>query len=132
MGERTWPGEARLGPRPRSSGRDRREDVRAARLAELLADAICVHATPGVSIEHDGTLACYLQWGAMVDGAGLRIWEIAPVNVSEVVRRYPRVDFKRQLVELMRAEAAAVPGGRFGLLVRCGLPLAARMAPFAD
>jgi hypothetical protein len=100
--------------------------------AELLADAICVHATPGVSIEHDGALGCYLQWGAMVDGAGLRIWDIAPVNVSEVVRRYPRVEFKRQLVELMRAEAAAVPAGRFGLLVRCGLPLAVRMAPFAE
>jgi hypothetical protein len=30
----------------------------------------------------------------------------------------------------MRAEAAAVPGGRFSLLVRCGVPLAVRMAPF--
>jgi hypothetical protein len=28
------------------------------------------------------------------------------------------------------AEAQAVPGGRFSLLVRCGLPLAVRMAPF--
>jgi hypothetical protein len=100
--------------------------------AELLADAICVHATPGISIEHDGALGCYLQWGAMVDGAGLRVWDIAAANVSEVMRRYPRVDFKRQLVELMRAEAAAVPGGRFGLLVRCGLPLAVRLAPFAE
>jgi hypothetical protein len=31
---------------------------------------------------------------------------------------------------MMRAEAAAVPAGRFGLLVRCGLPLAVRLAPF--
>jgi hypothetical protein len=30
----------------------------------------------------------------------------------------------------MRAEASALPTGRFGLLVRCGLPLAVRMAPF--
>jgi hypothetical protein len=102
------------------------------RRAERLADAICVHTTPGVSIEHDGALGCYLQWGAMVDGAGLRMWDIAPANVSEVVRRYPRVDFKRQLVDLMRAEAAAVPAGRFGLLVRCGVLLAVRMAPFAE
>jgi hypothetical protein len=98
--------------------------------AELLADAICVHTTPGVSIARDGPLGCYLQWGAMVDGAGLRMWDIAPANVEQVLRRYPRVDFKRQLVELMRAEAAAVPTGRFGLLVRCGVPLAVRMAPF--
>lgn len=98
--------------------------------AELLADAICVHATPGVSIDTDGALGCYLQWGAMVDGAGLRVCDVAPANVREVLRRHPRADFKRQLLGLMRAEAAAVPSGRFALLTRCGLPLAVRMAPF--
>lgn len=98
--------------------------------AETLADAICVHTTPGVTLTRDGQLGCYLQWGAMVDGAGLRIWDVTPANVAEVLRRYPRVDFKRQLVAMMRAEAAALPQGRFGLLVRCGLPLAVRMAPF--
>jgi len=98
--------------------------------ADLLADGICVHTTPGVKVEADGTIGCYLQWGAMVDGAGLRIWDIAPGDVEEVLRRYPRGDFKRELVGMMRAEAIAVPAGRFGLLVRWGLPLAVRMAPF--
>jgi hypothetical protein len=98
--------------------------------ADALADAICVHTTPGASVEHDGELGCYLQWGAMVDGAGLRIWDVAPANVTEVLRRHPRGDFKRQLVTMVRAEAAALPQGRFGLLARCGLPLAVRMAPF--
>ena len=98
--------------------------------AELLADGICVHTTPGVTVETDGAIGCYLQWGAMVDGAGLRIWDIAPGNVQEALRRYPRGDFKRELVDMMRAEAAAVPAGRFRLLVRCGLPLAVRLAPF--
>ena len=98
--------------------------------AELLADGICVHTTPGVKVETDGAVGCYLQWGAMVDGAGLRVWDVAPGNVQEVFRRYPRGDFKRELADMMRAEAAAVPAGRFKLLVRCGLPLAVRMAPF--
>jgi hypothetical protein len=98
--------------------------------AELLADGICVHTTPGVKVETDGAIGCYLQWGAMVDGAGLRMWDIAPHNAREVLRRYPRGDFKRELVDMMRAEASALPTGRFGLLVRCGLPLAVRMAPF--
>ena len=66
----------------------------------------------------------------MVDGAGLRMWDVAPRNAEEVLRRYPRGDFKTELVGMMRAEAKAVPKGRFGLLVRCGLPLAVRMAPF--
>ncbi len=100
--------------------------------AELLADAVCVHTTPGVSPQTDGLLGCYVQWGAMVDGAGLRMWDLAPANVTEVLRLHPREDFKRQLIEMIRAEARAVPKGRFGLLVHCGLPLAVRMAPFAD
>ncbi|OSC38821.1 hypothetical protein [Mycobacterium decipiens] len=102
----------------------------AAERADLLADGICVHTTPGIAVKTDGAIGCYLQWGAMVDGAGLRIWDIASGNVEEIVRRYPRGEFKRQLVDMMRAEAAAVPGGRFRLLVRCGLPLAVRLAPF--
>jgi hypothetical protein len=97
--------------------------------AEVLADGVCVHTTPGVTVPRDGAIGCYLQWGAMVDGAGLRIWDVSPQNVEEVLRRYPRTGFKRELVELMRAEARAVPGGRFDLLVRCGVPLAVRLAP---
>jgi hypothetical protein len=100
---------------------------------EAIADAICVHTTPGVRVDRDGPLGCYIQWGAMVDGAGLRIWDIAPANVEEIVRRHPRGSgFKGELASMMRAEAAAVPGGRFALLVRCGLPLAVRLAPFDD
>jgi hypothetical protein len=68
----------------------------------------------------------------MVDGAGVRAWDVTPENVREVLRRYPRPDFKRALVEMIRAEAAAVPTGRFALLARCGLPLAVRLAPFND
>jgi hypothetical protein len=98
--------------------------------ADVIADAICVHTTPGISLDGDGVLGCYLQWGAMVDGAGLRIWDLTPETVAEILRRYPRLDFKRQLVAMIRAEASAVPQGRFGLLVRCGLPLAVRLAPF--
>jgi hypothetical protein len=99
---------------------------------DLLMDAICVHTTPGIVPNRDGMLGCYLQWGAMADGAGLRFWDIAPRNVDEILRQYPRNDFKRQLIELMRAEASAVPKGRFGLLIRCGVPMAVRLAPFRN
>jgi hypothetical protein len=99
---------------------------------ELLADGVCVHTTPGATIARDGAIGCYLQWGAMVDGAGLRMWDLSRRNVDEVLRRYPRGDFKRELIGMMRAEARAVPGGRFELLVRCGVPLAVRLAPFPE
>lgn len=98
--------------------------------AELLDDGICVHATPGISVEADGALGCYLQWGAMADVGVLRLCDIAPGNVARALRRYPRGDFKRELISLIRAEAAAVPAGRMGLLVKCGFGLAVRLAPF--
>ena len=81
--------------------------------------------------ERDGPIAYYVQYGAMVDGAGLRAWDVAPHNIAEVLRRYPRGSgFKSGLSDTIRAEARAVPGGRFGLLRRCGMPLAVRIAPF--
>jgi hypothetical protein len=100
---------------------------------DLIADAICVHSTPGIRLDQDGTLGCYLQMGAMVDGAGLRMWDISPQNVRAVLKDHPRgADFKHELAALMRAEARAVPGGRFSLLVKCGVPSAVGLAPFDD
>lgn len=100
---------------------------------DLLADAICVHTTPGITPDRDGTLGCYVQMGAMVDGAGLRMCDISPENVRAVLEAHPRgAEFKRDLAALMQAEARAVPGGRFSLLVKCGVPVAVRLAPFDD
>ena len=98
-----------------------------------IADAICVHTTPGATPERDGALGCYVQMGAMVDGAGLRLCDVSKSNVRSVLEAHPRgPGFKREFAELMRSEARAVPGGRFSLLVRCGLPLAVRLAPFDE
>jgi hypothetical protein len=96
---------------------------------ELLADAICAHITPGVDVAADGSLAAYIQMGAMVDGAGLRSWDVAPEVRTDVFRRHPRDGFSDELIAMVRAEAAAVPGGRFALLRRCGMTMAVRMAP---
>ena len=101
--------------------------------ADTIADAICVQSTPGVSVDRDGALGCYVQWGAMVDGAGLRLWDVSIANELAVLEAHPRgAGFKGALAALIRAEARAVPGGRFALLARCGLPLAVRLAPFED
>jgi hypothetical protein len=100
---------------------------------EVIADAICVHATPGVRLDRDGALGCYVQWGAMVDGAGLRLRDVSKANVEAVLQAHPRGGgFKGELAALIRAEARAVPDGRFALLARWGLPLIARLAPFDD
>jgi hypothetical protein len=43
----------------------------------------------------------------MVDGAGLRIWDITPGNVKEVLRRYPRGDTLRAARSLRIAAGRA-------------------------
>jgi hypothetical protein len=99
--------------------------------ADLIADGICCHTTPGATVGRDGSIAYYVQYGAMVDGAGLRAWDVAPHNIAEVLRRHPRgPGFKQSFSQVINDEARAVPRGRFGLLRRCGMTLAVRLAPF--
>jgi hypothetical protein len=103
-----------------------------AAVGETIADAICVHPTAGATVARDGALGCYVQAGAMVD-VGLRLSDITPANRQAALARYPRgAGFKRELAAMIRAEAEAVPGGRFALLTRMGFPLLVQMAPFRD
>ena len=90
------------------------------------ADAVCAHATPGVTVERDGPLAAYVQAGALLDLAGLRLWDVAERLVDEVTSRYPR---EGAITPLVRAEARAVPNGRFALLVKSGGLIAMRTSP---
>ena len=103
-----------------------------ASVGETIADAICVHPTPGITLEHDGAVGCYVQAGAMVD-VGLRLSDITPRNRQMVLARYPRgAGFKGELAAMIRNEAHAVPGGRFALLMPMGFPLLVRVAPLRD
>ncbi len=99
---------------------------------DLLCDAITAHATPGITVEHDGSLATYIQAGAMLDLIGLRKWDL-PASVVELAERdHPRLDIKDEITKLVRAEASAVHCGRFWLLRYLGLNVAIRIAPFHD
>ena len=44
--------------------------------AELIADAITIHASPGITAERDGALGFYVQSGATLDLGGFRQWDI--------------------------------------------------------
>jgi hypothetical protein len=103
-----------------------------ASIGEAIADAVCVHTTPGITVQSDGALGFYVQAGAMVD-FGLRLCDIAPHNREAILDRHPRgATFKRDLAGLIRREAHAVPDGRFALLTKMGFPLLLRLAPFRD
>ena len=78
-------------------------------------------------------MAYLLSAGAAVDVVGLRLWDLPPATVAEVVRAYSRADFKAVFTEAFRQEATRVPAGRAQFLQRYGAFAAAiRFAPFAE
>lgn len=100
------------------------------RRATQLSDAITVHTTPGIRVEHDGPLGYYIQAGAMVDIMGNRLWDLSANLVGDTLTRYDRHGFTRELAGHVAAEARAVRGGRFALLRRCGFIPLMHVAPF--
>lgn len=97
--------------------------------AEAVGDGICVHPTVGISVDRDGPIGYYVQWGAMADIGSLRMWDISRANQDEVYRRYPRErSFGRTCAALIESEAGAVPHGRFALYAHLGMPTLVRLA----
>jgi len=100
--------------------------------ARAIAEAIAMHVTPGVGFER-GPLGPTIAAGALVDVAGLRLWDLDPVFVQAALARYPRLAMKRHLAACWRAEARAVPGGRAAFLARwAAFGLFVRLAPFRE
>lgn len=96
--------------------------------SDHLEDAIVVHTTVGVDVERDGLLGCYTQFGAMVDLVGLRERQLPHDLVVSAVAAHPRMTLTTDIVRAIRAEARAVPKGRFDFLRRVGFGPAVRMA----
>ncbi len=97
---------------------------------ELVTNAIAMHHTPGVSLEH-GAETYLLSAGAGVDVFGLRSDEIPDEIRQSVVEEFPRLGFKREFAGLWRAEARQVPRGRAWYLRRFAMTdVSIRLAPF--
>jgi hypothetical protein len=96
---------------------------------DLVSDAISAHATPGATLEKDGPLAFFIQAGAVLDLAGFRLWDLPHSYVRQVLATHERGSITDTIIDLIRAEAHAVPDGRFALLARYGFTLAVRVAP---
>jgi hypothetical protein len=93
-----------------------------------LVDAIVVHTTVGVEAGADGALGAYTQFGALADLAGLRERHLPWDLVARAVLEHPREGFARAIVAAVKAEAEAVPGGRFSFLRNVGFGPVVRMA----
>lgn len=73
----------------------------------------------------------FLSAGAMVDVFGLRLDELAPDWVDQVLARHPRHDFKRYGIAKFKAEGRTNRGSRSAWLNRYAMvPTLWRIAPF--
>lgn len=89
--------------------------ARASGSGDVVADAICAHITPGVSVESDGAIASYIQAGSMADFAGLRTDELAETLRATAGARFPEHGGGGAIIGLLGAQAEAVPDGRIAL-----------------
>ena len=89
----------------------------------------CMHAGPGVTVERDGALGVYVQAGAMLDLAGMRLGDLSRAYRDDVIDAHPRAGVTADLLTMINAEASANPDGRMALLRRCGLPILLRLNP---
>ena len=71
-------------------------------------DAIALHTTVGVAERKQPEIAL-VQFGAWLDVIGMRHEELDPDRVAAVIAAFPRLDFKREIVQAFVAAIEANP-----------------------
>jgi hypothetical protein len=100
--------------------------------ARRAADAIALHLNVVVH-DHHGPEARLVRLGSGADVAGLGMRRLPPVQVEEVLRRYPRQGLKAGLVPLLESEALHRPRCRMAYLQKSfDFTRMVEAAPFAD
>lgn len=87
--------------------------------AAAAAKAIGMHLDVGRAARERPEVAL-LHFGAAADAIGMRLEDIAPQTVVEVVEAYPREGFRRYFADKMRAEARTQPRSATAVMCRWG------------
>lgn len=98
-------------------------------LAETVGDAIAVHCTAGITVETDGAPGFYVNAGAALDLAAVRVGDLPRSYFDAVHAVHPRDGATRAFRRHITAESKANPQGRFAQLRRNGFNLLLRVNP---
>lgn len=99
--------------------------------AQAIVDGITLHLDPATAAKEPQIALVHL--GSAADVVGLRLDELPPGLVEDVVAAYPRHDMKRRLIELFEREIANNPTSQLAALERrFGLRALIASAPFAE
>ncbi|HET7735513.1 MAG TPA: HD domain-containing protein [Nocardioidaceae bacterium] len=98
-------------------------------VAATVGDAIAVHCTAGITVEDDGAEGFYVNAGAGLDLAALRVGDLPRTYYDAVHAVHPRAGATDAFRGLITAESKANPQGRFAQLRRNGFNLLLRVNP---
>ena len=76
--------------------------------AEIVWDAIALHTSIGIAARKRPEIAL-VHLGAGADVAGMRLADIAPETVEQVIDAYPRLDFNHAMMELLVSQVKRKP-----------------------
>ncbi|QLE56119.1 HD domain-containing protein [Nostoc sp. TCL26-01] len=76
--------------------------------AEVVWDAIALHTSIGIASRKQPETAL-VHLGAGADVLGMRIFDIPPETVEQVIEAYPRLDFNRAMTELLASQVKRKP-----------------------
>lgn len=106
------------------------QGVAAAR-ADLVHDAIALHASVGIAHRREPEVAL-VHYGAGVDVLGLRLDEIPPRALQALLEEYPRLDFKRCFMPLLVDQATRKPESHIAGHVSLGFAKRVARTPFRE
>ncbi|MBD1806627.1 HD domain-containing protein [Microcoleus sp. FACHB-SPT15] len=76
--------------------------------AEIVWDAIALHTSIGIAIRKQPEIAL-VHLGATADLLGMRISDITPETVEQILDVYPRLGFNQQITQLMVSQVKRKP-----------------------
>ena len=99
--------------------------------ADLVHEAIALHTAVGIADKRDPEIAL-LHFGAGLDVLGFRAEDVTPGTRDVIVEAWPRLDFKRQVVEMIEGQVARKPDCHIAGHIGLGMAKKVWAAPFPD
>lgn len=87
--------------------------------AALVHDAIALHSAVGIADQLMPEIAL-VHLGAGVDVLGIRLDEIPPYVLTEMLQQYPRLDFKQLFAAMIKQQAVNKPNCHIAGMVKLG------------
>lgn len=98
---------------------------------EKVNETVCLHLN--LKIPSDYPEAQYMTMGTSLDVVGLRFQRVSAEHVSQILKLYPRHNFKEELIALMKPEYKNRPDSRISMLQKvANFNSLIRNAPFDE